>query len=88
MIYEEVAKETVNKFHCNDCVSLKCTVGCIWFIIKNALDKQMPKKPDAYYDGYYDGYPVWEYKCPCCGRDIDDTDHHCVCGQTIDWSEE
>lgn len=60
-----------------------------WFeCVTEALEKQIPKKPDESYDGYADGFPVWDYSCPCCGREIDDTDHHCICGQTIDWSEE
>lgn len=71
--------------------------GLMWYLdicatdihtVREALEKQIPKKPEEYWDGYADGYPVIEYQCPCCGRDIDDTDHHCVCGQTIDWSEE
>lgn len=55
-----------------------------------ALEKQIPKKPDEYYDGYSGGYPVIEYTCPNCGEEVDDTDHHCVCGQTLnwDWSDE
>lgn len=52
-----------------------------------ALELCSKKKPDKYYDGYYDGFPAWEYKCPNCGREVDDTDHHCECGQAIDWSE-
>lgn len=27
-------------------------------------------------------------KCPCCGNcDIDYPEHHCICGQTLDWSD-
>ena len=53
-----------------------------------ALEKQIPKKPDEYYDGYADGYPVIEFKCPNCGAELEaDFDHHCRCGQSIDWSE-
>lgn len=50
-----------------------------------AIEKQIPKKPTESYDGYADGYPVIDYSCPNCGRELDDTDHHCICGQTIDW---
>lgn len=52
-----------------------------------ALEKQIKQKPIEYYDGYADGYPVIEFSCPCCGTDVEDTDHHCICGQCIDWSE-
>lgn len=60
--------------------------NCFVKIAKEALEKQMPKRPDESYDGYADGYPVMDYYCPCCGREVDDTDHHCECGQTLDWS--
>lgn len=54
-----------------------------------ALEKQIPKKPNEYYDGYADGNPVIEFECPNCGAELDaDFDHHCRCGQAIDWSEE
>lgn len=59
-----------------------------WYIIREVLEKHIPKKPDESYDGFADGYPVIDYSCPNCGRELDDTDHHCVCGQHIDWSEE
>lgn len=54
-----------------------------------ALEKQIPKKPNEYYDGYADGHPVIEFECPNCGAELEaDFDHHCRCGQAIDWSEE
>lgn len=53
-----------------------------------ALERQVPKKPDGYPGGFYGVYPVWKYKCPCCGIDIEFMVHHCMCGQTIDWGEE
>mgnify|MGYP003300448400 CR=1 FL=1 len=53
-----------------------------------ALEKQIPKRPDESYNGYSNGYPVWEFYCPNCGEEIDDTDHHCVCGQEIEWVDE
>lgn len=31
----------------------------------------------------------WGWECPNCGnQDIDYTDHHCECGQAIDWTKE
>lgn len=53
-----------------------------------AIEKQIPMKPDEFYDGYADGYPVIEYTCPCCGREVDDTEYYCLCGQLLDWSYE
>lgn len=50
-----------------------------------ALDKQIPKKPNESYDGYVDGYPVWDFSCPFCGEEIEEGEHHCRCGQATDW---
>lgn len=57
-------------------------------IIADALKKYLPVNPEEYFDGYADGYPVIEYSCPNCGRDLyDDSEHHCICGQTIKWPD-
>lgn len=55
-----------------------------------ALEKQMPKKPERSYDGFADGNPVWDYFCPCCHRAFDDCqpDFCEDCGQAIDWGDE
>ena len=56
-----------------------------------ALKKQIPKKPIFWENKYY--YPPtpnddWGYECPCCGnQEIDYPEHHCTCGQALDWSE-
>ena len=62
---------------------------------KEAVKKQIPKKPEYYGDGYFDGELVFDYaKCPECGRE----DFECGinnwgckycpdCGQALDWSE-
>lgn len=57
-----------------------------------ALERQIPKTPLIWENKYYDS-PVpnddWEYECPCCGnRDIDYPEHHCTCGQALDWEFE
>lgn len=52
-----------------------------------ALEKQIPKKPDESFDGYADGYPVMDYYCPNCGKEVEVDEHHCICGQSIDWSD-
>ena len=55
-----------------------------------ALEKQIPKKPKII--GEYpltSMYDYWGYECPCCGNPlIDYPDHHCKCGQILNWSEE
>ena len=60
--------------------------------LKEAREKQVAKKPIIWENKSYEA-PVpnddWGYECPCCGnRDIDYPEHHCECGQALDWSEE
>ena len=68
--------------------------------LKEALDmaivslaKQIPKQPIVWLGEYYYHSSIfsddWGYECPCCGnREIDYPDHHCTCGQALDWSED
>ena len=46
-----------------------------------ALEKQIPKKP---YKGNENGVYEKEH-CPSCHRSLFPNDHHCECGQAIDW---
>ena len=50
----------------------------------NTLEKQIPKKP---YKDNENGIYEKEY-CPICHRSLFPNDHHCICGQAIDWSDE
>ena len=56
-----------------------------------ALEKQIPKEPIIWeYKTPESPIPNddWGYECPCCGNcDIDYPDHHCPCGQALDWSD-
>lgn len=54
-------------------------------IVRNALEKQTPKKPIKVDSGVYD-YP-FDYECPYCSKNVDELNHHCECGQTLDWKE-
>ena len=58
----------------------------------DALGKQIKKKPEFWRNppcGPDWADDDWRYRCPCCGNeDIDIDDHHCKCGQWLDWSEE
>ena len=50
----------------------------------NALEKQIAKKPYKDNDnGVYE-----KDHCPTCHRSLFPNDHHCECGQAIDWSDE
>ena len=60
-----------------------------------ALEKQIPKKPEYEGDGYADAELVYDYaKCPICGHDFEYgiNDWGCEycsdCGQKLDWSDE
>ena len=46
-----------------------------------ALEKQIPNKP---YKDNENGVYEKEY-CPSCHRSLFPNDHHCKCGQAIDW---
>lgn len=52
-------------------------------IAVKALKKQMPKKP---YQDDENGVHEKDY-CPTCHRSLFPYDHHCRCGQAIDWTE-
>ena len=55
------------------------------------LEKQIPKNPAIWESKDYDSYIPngnWGYECPCCGnREIDYLEHHCICGQALDWDD-
>ena len=53
------------------------TVAC------KALEKQIPKKPGVDNDnGIYE-----TEHCPNCNRQLFPNEHHCRCGQALDWSD-
>lgn len=74
------------KIVANPHLKWKCVeVDSALTIVRNALEKQTPKKPIKVDSGVYD-YP-FDYECPYCSENVDELDHHCKCGQTLDWSE-
>ena len=57
------------------CSALGCAV--------EALEKQIPKKPKLDNDnGIYE-----TEHCPNCNRQLFPNEHHCRCGQALDWSD-
>ena len=59
----------------------------------SALQKQIPKKPEQSKSPRYGmGYEYYDWCCPTCGRflafESSKGDHHCTCGQAIDWEDE
>ena len=55
-----------------------CLLAC------KALEKQIPKKP---YKDNENGVYEKEH-CPSCHRSLFPNDHHCECGQAIDWEDD
>lgn len=60
--------------------------------LKEAIEKQIPKKPQLEADGYDDGELVYDtWICPECGKDYEIEYHdykYCPeCGQKIKWEE-
>ena len=52
-------------------------------LICGVLEKQIPKKPSQDSIGLY-YFPI----CPNCLKELESYDHHCECGQALDWGEE
>ena len=81
--------EDCNARRCDDCdlCYMQGTTGehmtAIGIAIQ-ALEKQIPKKP---YKDNDNGIYEKEY-CPICHRSLFPNDHHCICGQAIDLSDE
>lgn len=56
-------------------------------------EKQTPKKPikknPICYAQTKDGteFIAYDYFCPDCNKQIKATEHHCKCGQALDWSD-
>ena len=53
----------------------------------NALERLIPMEPVTESDGYADGSEVWDYLCPRCNYNFEDsTPTFCQeCGQRINW---
>ena len=79
---------------CEDCNLYPCDHSVVEGLCRtalNALDKQIPVKPDLEGDGYYNGELVYDTGiCPTCGQDYEieyHTPKYCEnCGQALDWS--
>ena len=55
-------------------------------IAVDALKKQIPTKPLIWRERDYFSDDNWGYECPSCrNQDIDYPEHHCICGQALDW---
>lgn len=84
MTYEEALHEINTMVYRNtDDFSMTISKECYKMIIE-ALEKQIPKKPDSGYDIFYGEDAKL---CPVCGDPNPNT--YCgTCGQRLDWSDE
>lgn len=62
--------------------------------LEEAIQKQVPKRPNYYAEGYADGELAYDYaQCPECGHDFEYgiNDWGCAycsdCGQKLDWTD-
>lgn len=97
--YMLIEKECINRDCDRDCANCDIVQNAedlnnAYDIAINALEKQIPKKPEYEADGYADGELVYDYaKCPICGHDFEYVinDWGCEycsdCGQKLDWSD-
>ena len=61
--------------------------------LTRAVEKQIPKKPvkknPICYAKTKDGQELYayDYHCPMCDTKLKTNEHHCPCGQALDWSD-
>lgn len=87
---------------CNDCAhpamvgwcENHCRLSEAFDMAVDAMKKQIPVKPVKSKDPRYGmGYEYYDWECPTCGgflapEPARSGDHHCKCGQAIDWEVE
>lgn len=76
-------------YDCSDCAVIDCD------FVNEAVRKQISLKPKySAYGDRGDGEIIpFKAKCPTCEHEFefgywnDEDNHHCICGQKIDWSK-
>lgn len=89
MTYTEAAESIKKYICCEKPIQRHCQDSCLdeiencpYSLAIEAMEKQIPKKPNDYYKGSADK------KCAVCGTLVFERDRYCPrCGQAIDWSE-
>lgn len=91
MTYEEALKAIESLIRCAQCAQTDYVYGVdgvLLDVCKEALEKQIPKKPFHTHKNYYcptckeGGWMMWDDAVPV------EMDSYCgICGQAIDWSE-
>lgn len=84
-LFEEDLKGGKCNDNCPECNARELAIS--------ALEKQIPKKPikknPICYAKTKDGQErfAFDYFCPNCNEQIKRFEHHCKCGQALDWSD-
>lgn len=82
MTCEEALQETAKRINLKK-LTHEPSVLEYYQLVKEALEKQIPKKPDGGYDIFYGEDAKL---CPVCGDPNPNT--YCgTCGQRLDWSD-
>lgn len=86
MTYQEALNYLNNAQVDMKSIESMCEASDLIETCKKAIEKQIPKKPlqDRIGDSYHT-FPI----CPTCKCGLDEVtdEHHCSCGQAIDWSD-
>jgi len=51
-------------------------------------DKTMKPIKQTFKAVFRNDFYVDKYFCPMCKLEVEESDHHCECGQRLDWSED
>ena len=92
MYYGKAFEEAVRQGVDQAMKECELTIG---MTLKEAVEKQIPKKPINVYDHYLAETNEYNYttaECPCCGEDFAIDEYYRVnfcpnCGQKLDWRE-
>lgn len=93
MTFEQTKEQFLLALNSNAYLNM-CTTSDMKNAIE-ALDKQISKKPiySDYDDNGFDKIIPYKAICPVCGHEFkfgywnEYDNHHCVCGQALDWEE-
>ena len=81
--YEDYIANNITEWEAESIARVCRKIGKIGKMSKKELEKQIPKKP---YKDNENGIYETEH-CPTCHRSLFPNDHHCRCGQEIDWGD-
>ena len=87
--HEDALREVLHQVYRNtDDFEMRISKDC-YKLIREALEKQIPKKPVVVGEEYIFERDEWEkdYECPFCGNPYADDLFCSCCDQKLDWSD-